>query len=164
MKGYVARKGDWLHDSRLRPVAPGMRALAPKTVLKIHLIVRGALSNAVKRGSLTRRVALFARAPRLRSIPRQEAQVWGPHRINVFLQTPVGHRLFPAFWLAANTGMRRRELLGLKWGDTDFDKATVSINRGPVAISYELHESRGKTANSRRSIGLDPRTIEVLTA
>lgn len=44
----------------------------------------------------------------------------------------------------------------------DFDKSTVSINRGLVAIGYELHESRGKTDNSRRSIDLDPTTLTVL--
>ncbi len=72
--------------------------------------------------------------------------------------------MFPAFWLAANTGVRRSELLGLKWGDIDFDKNTVSINRGLVAVGYELHESRGKTANSRRSIDLDSPTVDVLNA
>lgn len=82
----------------------------------------------------------------------------------MFLRAAVGDRLFPAFWLAANTGMRRSELLGLKWGDIDLDKATVSISRGLVAIGYELTESRGKTANSRRSIDLDPTTVDILTA
>lgn len=60
--------------------------------------------------------------------------------------------------------MRRSELLGLKWTDIDLDKHTVSINRGLVAIGYELHVSRGKTANSRRSIDLDQATVNVLAA
>ena len=113
---------------------------------------------------LTRNVATVAHAPRLRSIPKHEAQAWTADQVAVFLRAAVGHRLFPAFWLAANTGMRRSELLGLKWGDIDLDKATVSINRGLVAIGYELTESRGKTANSRRGIDLDPTTIDVLSA
>ena len=155
---------DNLYDSKLRPVDPGVKALAPKTVLEIHQIIRGALNDAVKRGMLTRNVAAAAHAPRLRSIPKHEAQSWTAVQVSVFLQAAVGHRLFPAFWLAANTGMRRSELLGLRWTDIDFDKATVSINRGLVAVGYELCESRGKTANSRRSIDLDPATVEVLTA
>jgi len=60
--------------------------------------------------------------------------------------------------------MRRSEHLGLRWTDIDFDKARVSINRGRVAIVYELCESRGKTANSRRSIDLDPVTVDVPAA
>jgi len=82
----------------------------------------------------------------------------------VFLRAAAGHRLFSALWLSAFTGMRRNELLGLRWDDFDEKKATISINRGLVAIPYELHETRGKTARSRRRIDLDPTTVDVLTA
>jgi len=155
---------DSLYDSKLRPVDAGVKALAPKTVLEIHQIIRGALNDAVKRGILTRNVAAAAHAPRLRSIPKHEAQAWTADQVSVFLRAAIGHRLFPPFWLAANTGMRRSELLGLRWPDIDFDKARLSINRGLVAVGYELCESRGKTANSRRSIDLDPTTLDVLAA
>jgi hypothetical protein len=43
--------------------------LAPKTVYEVHLIIRGALGDAVHRGLINRNVALVAHAPRLRSIP-----------------------------------------------------------------------------------------------
>jgi hypothetical protein len=46
--------------------------------------------------------------------------------------------------------MRRNELVGLCWDDLGADKATLSINRGLVAVGYDLHETRGKTANARR--------------
>jgi integrase len=59
--------------------------------------------------------------------------------------------------------MRRNELLGLRWSDFDAAKATLSINRGLVAIAYELHETRGKTPNARRRIDLDPTTTRILT-
>jgi integrase len=80
------------------------------------------------------------------------------------LQAAAAHRLFPAFWLLATTGMRRSELLGLRLDDVDFKKARLSVNRGLVAVAYELHGSRGKTPNSRRAIDLDPTTLRVLTA
>lgn len=72
--------------------------------------------------------------------------------------------LFQAFWVLAATGMQRSELLGLRWGDLDFKRARVSVNRGLFAVAYELRESRGKTPNSRRAIDLDPTTIKVLRA
>lgn len=153
-----------LYDSKLRPNNTDVRALAPKTVLEVHLIIRGALGHAVERGILGRNVALVAHAPRLRSIPKYEAQAWTPDQLSEFLRSAMGHRHFAALWLAANTGMRRSELLGLKWTDIDLDKSTVSINRGLVAVGYELHESRGKTANSRRSIDLDTTTVDILRA
>lgn len=77
-------------------------------------------------------------------------------------------------WIAAFTGTRRSELLGLKWTDLDIKRSTLSINRGRVDICYQVVEtpditpqigaSRGKTRSARRRIDLDPTTIDVLTA
>lgn len=151
------------YEQMLHPT-DGRRALAPKTVLEVHLIIRGALEDAVRRGVVSRNVALVAHAPKLRSIPRVEQKAWNIQQLQAFLRAAAGHRLFPAFWLIASTGMRRSELLGLRWDDIDLAKGTVSVNRGLVAVAYELYESRGKTRNSRRLIDLDPTTVEVLAA
>ena len=144
-----------LYQSMLTPNA-SRPALAPKTVYEVHLVIRGALGDAVRRGMLHRNVALIAHAPRLRSIAKVEQQAWTAEQLQAFLRAAAGHRLFPAFWLAAATGVRRSELLGLQWDDIDFKKNRLAIDRGLVAVGYELHESRGKTANARRSIDLDP--------
>lgn len=60
-----------LYDRLLRP-RDGQAPLAPKTVYEIHLVIRGALEDAARRGLISRNVALVARAPRLRSIPKVE--------------------------------------------------------------------------------------------
>jgi integrase len=60
--------------------------------------------------------------------------------------------------------MRRNELLGLRWDDYDAAKATLSINRGLVAVGYDLHETRGKTRNARPRLDLDPTTVGVINA
>jgi integrase len=82
--------------------------------------------------------------------------------LQAFLRAAAGHRLFPMLWLAAMTGMRRNEVLGLQWPDVDFAKGRLSLNRGLVAIGYELHQTRGKTESARRSIDLDTTTLAVL--
>ncbi len=143
-----------LCDSMLHPT-DGTRPLSPKTVDEVHLIIRGALEHAVRRRLVNRNVALDASAPKPRAIPKVEQKAWTADQLAAFLRAAAGHRLFPALWLAANTGMRRSELLGLKWSDLDVAKKHLSINRGLVAVGYELHESRGKTDNSRRCIDLD---------
>lgn len=140
------------------------RSLAPKTVYELHLVIRGALDDAVRRGLLTRNVALVAHAPRLRSIPKVEQKSWTAEELQAFLRAAAGHRHFPALWLSAVTGMRRNELLGLRWDDFDDSKATISVNRGLVAVPYEVHETRGKTPRSRRRIDLDATTVGVLAA
>lgn len=152
-----------LYDTLLHP-AGGSVGLAPKTVYEVHLVIRGALTDAVRRDILTRNVALVAHAPTLGSIAKVEQRAWTAEELQTFLRATAGHRLFPALWVAAFTGMRRNELLGLRWEDFDAAKATLSINRGLVAIGYDLHETRGKTRNARRRIDLDPTTVSVLNA
>lgn len=118
----------------------------------------------MRRGLVIRNVALVAHAPRMRAIPKVEQRSWTAEELQAFLRAASGHRLFAALWTSAFTGMRRNELLGLRWDDLDITKATLSINRGLVAIGYDLRETRGKTANARRRIDLDPTTITVLDA
>ena len=150
-----------LYDQLLTPSIE-RPPLAPKTIYEVHLVIRGALDEAVRRGLLTRNVALIARSPRLKAIQKTEAQSWTAEQLQQFLRAAAGHRLFPLLWLAAITGMRRNEVLGLKWDDIDFQKKTISLNRGLVAVGYELHETRGKTRNARRPIDLGATTLALL--
>ena len=150
-----------LYDRTLHP-SDDRRPLAPKTVLEVHLMIRGALKDAVTRGLVNRNVALVAHAPKLKSIPKVEPKAWNAQQLQAFLQAAAGHRLFPAFWVLAAPGMRRSELLGLRWDDVDLKKKRLSVSRGLVSVGYELRESRGKTPHSRRSIDLDEITVKVL--
>jgi integrase len=149
-----------LYDALLHP-AEG-QGLAPKTVYSVHLIIRGALADAHRRGLVARNVALVARAPRQRALQRIEGTALTDEQLRQLLRTAAGHRFFPPLWVAAMTGMRRSEVLGLKWDDVDFIKRRLGLNRGLIAIGYELHETRGKTRSSRRSIDLDTTTLDVL--
>jgi len=93
-----------LYD-RMPHSTDGRRPLAPKTVLEVHLIIRGGLKDAVTRGLVNRNVALAAHAPKLKAIPKVEPQAWTAQQLQGFLQATAGHRLFPAFWLLAANGI-----------------------------------------------------------
>jgi integrase len=148
-----------LYDRLLAP-SPDRPALAPKTVYEIHLVIRGALTDALRLGLVTKNVALAARSPLIDAARRS----WTEDELRQFLRAASGHRYFPLLWLTAMTGMRRSEVLGLKWEDIDFKRQRLSLNRGLVAIGYEVHQSRGKTPNARRPIDLDDTTLSVLEA
>jgi integrase len=149
-----------LYDALLHPTTS--RGLAPKTVYEIHLMIKGALADALRRGLVTRNVAVVARAPKQRSLQRVEGVSLTEEELRQLMRTAVGHRLFPLVWLTAMTGMRRNEVLGLKWPDIDFAKKRLHLNRGLVAVGYEVHQTRGKTKNARRAIALDDTTLAVL--
>ena len=133
-----------------------------KTVLEIHMVLRRALGDAVRRGMIISNPAAVAHAPKRRPLGTSALRAWNAQQLRAFLDVAADHRAHAALWVSANTGMRRSELLGLRWGDIELDATRLSVNRALVAVGYELHESRGKMRTSRRCIDLDERTIEVL--
>lgn len=94
-------------------------------------------------------------------------QVWNSEQLAVFLAvaTSADDRLAPFWRLAAYTGMRRSELLGLMWIDVDLDAGRLSVRRKRTRVGYEmLAGAGGKTNAAKRTIDLDPGTVEVLKA
>lgn len=149
-----------LYDSLLHPRTG--QGLSPKSVYEIHLIIRGALTDAHRRGLVTRNVALVVRAPKQRSLQKIEGKALDEEQLRQLMRSAAGHRFFPIYWLTAATGMRRNEVLGLKWPDIDFARKRLHLNRGLVAVGYEVHQTRGKTKTARRAVDLDTTTLAVL--
>ena len=78
------------------------------------------------------------------------------------LEAAQGDRLEALYVLAVHTGMRRGELLGLKWPDVDWENATVRVRRTLTrkGTGYVLGEP--KTKKSRRTVRLTLRIVEAL--
>ena len=127
---------------------------------EIHFVINGALADALRRGLVAHNVAPVARAPKQRSLQRSEGTSLTEGEVRQLMRTAAGHRLFPLYWLTAMTGMRRNEVLRLKW--PDFAKRRLHLNRGLVAVGYQVHETRGKTKTARRAISLDDTTLTIL--
>jgi integrase len=90
-------------------------------------------------------------------------RTWSAGELAGFLERAAVDRLHPLFRLAAFTGMRRSELLGLRWADVDLEAATVSVRRTCTRVSYEMREAaRTKTRAGTRVIDIDPTTVAVL--
>jgi len=136
--------------------------LSPKTVLDVHVIIRAVLDDAIRRGLLRDNPAVAAHAPRQRPNRCRADRVWTAEQLSAFLDLVVKRRQHPSFWLAANTGMRRGELLGLRWDAIDLRQRRLSVHRSIVAVGYEPHESEGKTRDSARTIDLDTATLQIL--
>jgi integrase len=79
-----------------------------------------------------------------------------------FLSAIRGSRLEAVWRLAAMTGARRGEILGLRWADVDLDSArAVGSTCCRRAVVYEVRESTPKSHNAR-VIDLDQQTVELL--
>jgi integrase len=80
------------------------------------------------------------------------------------LESVRDDRLFAAWRLLANSGVRRGELLGLRWSDLDLEAGRMSVVRSLVSVRNKLSISEPKTRRGRRSIQLDPATVAELRA
>lgn len=132
------------------------------TVRYIHGILHKALSDAQRKGTVLRNVATLADAPKLSSSKKREMRVWNAGELRDFLVGVADDRTYAAFFLAAHTGMRRGEVLGLRWADVDLDKARLSVRQAIISVAYEVKVSDVKTGTGRRTINLDARTVDVL--
>jgi integrase len=139
----------------------GGRPLAARTVLAVHVTIRKALRDATRWGLVVRNVAELASPPRPRGV---EMRTWTAAELRAFLDHVAGERLAALWMLAASTGMRRGELLGLRWIDVDLEHARVAIRQTLVRAGREIVVSEPKTSRGRRSIALDPRTVAALRA
>ena len=150
-----------LRDGRRNGAGGG---LAPKTVRIIHGIIRKALADALRKGSVTRNVADLADPPKVRLGGSRTMTVWSADELRDFLASIEDSEWYVPIFLAANTGMRRGEVLGLTWRNVDFDGARLVVSQQILSVEYKATVADVKTAHSRRTIDLDPRTVAVLRA
>jgi len=106
-------------------------------------------------------VAALVKPP---SPARRELSTWTAGEVRDFLEAVADDRLMPAYRLLASTGMRRGEVLGLRWSDVDLAKGRLTVKRSLTVVDDTLMWSSPKTSRSRRSLSLDPETIAVLRA
>jgi integrase len=89
-------------------------------------------------------------------------RVFTREELRRFLEVAREHRLFPAFFLLASLGLRRGELLALRWEDVDWERGTVSIRRTLSWVRGEPLFQEPKTSGSARTLPLPPSALEVL--
>jgi len=135
-------------------------SLSAQTIRHHHTALHKALQTAVEWGLLSRNVADAVRPPRAE---RPEMLTWGEDDITRFLETAKSTPYYALFYTALFTGMRRSELLALRWQDIDFMQTQVYVSRS-------LHQLRDgsfvfrqpKTAKGRRTVTLPPSALLVL--
>jgi integrase len=139
----------------------GREGLSAKTISYIHTIVHKVLADAVDADLITRNVAGRAKPPRPTRQTTRRIQSWTADELRSFLDGVSGTRLGAVWRLAAMTGMRRGEVLGLRWSDVDLDAARLSVRQALVAVGYNVLTSTPKSHHAR-VIDLDAETIAML--
>jgi integrase len=134
------------------------------TVHHIHNVLHKALKTAMKWGLVSRNACELVDAPRK---ARFEGRALTVEQARRLLAVARGHRMEALFYLELATGMRRGEIMGLKWQDINFEKGLLRVQRILSRVPSKLPgrgyvEAEVKTAKSRRSIVVAPFALEVL--
>lgn len=134
--------------------------LSARTVRHHHVTLHTALQSALKRGIISRNPADAVDAPRFQ---RPEMHTISEDDLQRFLNAAENSEYYPLFYLALFTGMRRSELLALRWCDVDLLGCQISVTRSKHHLrTGEDVFRQPKTAKSRRMIALSPSTSKVL--
>jgi integrase len=125
----------------------------------VHAVLRRGLADAVRWGKLPRNPVTQADPP---ALPRSRVQSWTASELRRFLTHVTGDRLFALWRLAATTGMRRGELLGLTWRALDLDSARLRVEQQLVPTRGGCTFGPPKSRRSERTVALDTVTVDVL--
>jgi len=134
--------------------------LSAQTVRHHHTILHRVLKIAVEWELLSRNVADAVSRPRVQQV---EMQTWNEQEVNKFLEAAKTTPYYALFYIALFTGMRRSEILALRWQDIDFILGEISVNRS-------LHVLKGgkvilrapKTKTGKRTVALPQSAFLVL--
>ncbi len=136
--------------------------LSPQTVTHQHRVLRQAINQAARWDMLQRNIMdrvtpPTRRKPELRSLEVDEARS--------LLKAAEGTDYHLPIHLAIYTGLRRSEILGLRWSDVDLDGRTLTVTRTMVdLVGKAAHVDEPKSRRSRRAVSIDETTSMMLRA
>ena len=135
--------------------------LSAQTVRHHHTVIHKALKTAMEGELLNHNVADTVQCPRTQ---QTEIQTWNESEVSQFLETAKGSQYYPLFYIALFTGMRRSELLALRWCDIDFILSELHVSRSlHVLTGGQVILRAPKTKTGKRTIVLPPSAFMVLT-
>jgi len=153
-------------DGFKRAQRDGRQGLSPRTVRYVHTLISAAMKSAVEDGLIVVNPAVRAKPPTASEARPPEMTAWTPEQAAAFLRWVQANRDGWQEWhLLLYTGMRRGELVGLRWSDVDFDRATLSVGRSVGVVMADGHRTTniGQTKTGKpRVVDLDAGTVAVL--
>ena len=120
-----------------------------RKVQVMRTVLSSALTRAMREELLSRNVAQLVALPEW---TRKEVQAWSADEARAFLNAAQVHSLYAAFLLLLVYGLRRGEVLGLRWSDVDFDNEMIRIRQQVQRVGHQLLIGPTKTHASRRDL------------
>ena len=135
------------------------KGLSPKTVRNIHQILSSALKLAQEQRIILTNPAEGCALPK---VEHREMKTLPVEQLQSFLREAKDSGVFALYYLELATGLRRGELLGLKWEDIDLEHGDLRVRRQIARINGRVVEAPLKTKNAYRTLPLAEDTISIL--
>lgn len=133
------------------------RGMGSNTANKCRTVLLMAYKQAIRWQLVTRNPVEVVDSLK---IEEKELELWTPAEAARFIDTARSHRLFALFYLGMATGLRRGELLGLRWQDVQ--GTVLQVKQSLVKVKAKVMISTPKTARGKRRVSLSPDVVEVL--
>ena len=133
--------------------------LSPRMVQCVHVVLNKALEHAMEEKLILANPAKKCKIPKN---TRKEINILPEALIGSYLSAAKEHGILAPMYLELTTGLRRGELLALRWEDLDVQNRTLSINKSVARQDGKLVISTPKTSNSIRTVLLPEDTVKLL--
>lgn len=167
LKRYVRPHIGPVRLSKLSPVAiqgvysKMQDAGVTKSVRYVHMILKNALSQAVRWQLLAQNPAEFVDVPKAPSTRKMRAM--SQAEVDAFLRAADRSKWWPLFNVMVGTGLRPSEALALRWQDIDLGTGSLTVNQRVRWINGAWEFNQPKTASSRRNVPLPHGVVRVLS-
>ena len=135
------------------------KGLAPKTVRNIHQMIGSAYNLAMEQKLVSRNPTQGCALPK---VEHKEMKTLTADQLSTFFHEAKDSGVYELYYLDLATGLRRGELLGLKWTDVDLDRGVLKIQRAVSRQNSKVVEAPLKTKNAYRTLPLSADVISVL--
>ena len=135
------------------------KGLSAKTMRNINQVISSAMDMAVEQKII---LSNPTRACALPKVEQKEMHTLPAEQLSAFLREAKESGVYELYYLDLATGLRRGELLGLKWGDIDLKKGIIHVHRQVARVNGDVRELPLKTKNAYRSIAISKDAVEML--
>ena len=135
------------------------KGLSAKTVRNINQVISSAMDLAVAQKIILNNPTDSCELPK---VEHKEMQTVPAEQLSAFLEEAKRSGVYEMYYIELATGLRRGELLGLRWQDIDWKNGIIKVRRQVARVNGEIVEAPLKTKNSYRAVSISPQAIEVL--
>ncbi len=135
------------------------KGLSAKTVRNINQVISSAMDFAIAQKIILENPCKAVALPK---IEHKEMQTIPAEQLQAFLTEANATGVYEMYYIELATGLRRGELLGLKWEDIDMKQGIIRVRRQVARIDGKIVEAPLKTKNSYRTVTISQQAIEVL--